>query len=87
MEWRRLTVEGLAVLIVDDVRREWILAHYPPSEMGRPGIIHHTPRGEKRNRVRETDAPVAGNKDSRVTVEFDDDEDVLHEELVGVAAD
>jgi hypothetical protein len=88
-EWLRLTVESLSALIVSDERRDWILANYPPEkEAGRPGILHPTPRGEKRQ-VREMDAPVegvTGQPDAwRVTFDFDGNEDAL--ELAEVAAD
>jgi len=85
-EWRRLSVEALAALIVSDERRDFILATYPPTDVGRPGIIHNTPRGEKR-KVRETDAdePELVPATECVTLEFDGNEDAL--ELVEVAAD
>jgi hypothetical protein len=51
-EWLRLTVESLSELLVSDERREWLLATYPPTDVGRPGIIHS---GERRKAVRKLD--------------------------------
>jgi hypothetical protein len=78
-EWRRLTVEALAALIVSDERRDWILERYPPTDMGRPGLIHNTPRGEKHTAVRETDTDAPGLVPATecVTLEFDGNEDAL----------
>jgi hypothetical protein len=89
-EWARLTVESLNALIVSEERREWILERYPPTDVGRPGVLHHTPRGEKLKAVREmdTDAPVEVDADRpswRKTSGFAGDEDAL--ELAEVAAD
>jgi hypothetical protein len=89
-EWKRLGDEALGALIVDDSRRAWILATYPPNkEAGRPGILVVTPRGQKkRQRVREmdVDAPeVDGKPKWRVGWEYSGDESAL--ELAGVAAD
>jgi len=74
-----------------------ILERYPPTDVGRPGVIHSTPRGEKREKkVREMDvdrdvdrdAPgevVTGKPESwRMTFEFCGNENAL-EELVEVA--
>jgi hypothetical protein len=38
-EWHRLSIEALRELIVGDERRNWILARYPPDEVGRPGTF------------------------------------------------
>src|ERR1700674_4144346 len=42
-EWLRLDLLARAELIVSDERREWILATYPFSDTGRPGILAHEP--------------------------------------------
>lgn len=80
MEWQRLTVESLNALMVSDERRAWLLERYPPTDVGRPGILHCTPRGEKRKkRVREMDdAPVEVEEaDWRTAFEFAGDEVAL----------
>jgi hypothetical protein len=85
-EWKRLADEAWGELIVGPERLQWILERYPPTEQGRPGIIHTTPRGEKRKRP-QPDAPVEldGKPEWRQTFEFSGDESAL--ELSEVAAD
>jgi len=70
-----LTIESLAALIVSDERRDWILERYPPTDIGRPGIVHV----EKRKAVRklDDDAPAVAGEDWRATFEFDGNEDAL----------
>jgi hypothetical protein len=36
----------VADLIVSPERAAWIMAVYPPNDMGRPGVLAHSPRGE-----------------------------------------
>jgi hypothetical protein len=86
-EWARLTTEALSRLIVSDDRRDFILERYPPSDTGRPGVLHTTPRGEKRHvREMDVDPPVeADTPEWRKTFEFLGEQDTL--ELTEVAAD
>jgi hypothetical protein len=70
-KWRSSGDEELAKLIVSPARAEWILKRYPPSDQGRPGILHSDPRGSKR--VRETD-------------EIEPEDSAEEMEAVGVAA-
>jgi hypothetical protein len=83
-EWRRLTVEALAALIVTDERRDWILERYPPTDVGRPGLLHNERRAAKRKAVRELDTDVPELPpvtEWRVTLEFDGNEDALEVEV------
>lgn len=56
-EWHRLSVEALRALIVTDERRDWILATYPPSEVGRPGMFARDQRTASKIKRRVLDWP------------------------------
>jgi hypothetical protein len=56
-EWHRLSVEALRELIVSDERRDWILARYPPDEVGRPGMFAGDQRTASKVKRRAVDLP------------------------------
>lgn len=76
----------LLELVVSDERLKWILANYPPTDQGRPGIIHCEPQ-RKARRARdagnstenEPRRPESEFPDWRRTREFPGDEDALME--------
>jgi hypothetical protein len=84
----------LAELVVTPERAAWILERYPPSDQGRPGILHtETQRGPKPRRDAprplplNEPCPVNEFPDWRRTHEFPGNEDALIEENAPGEAD
>ena len=68
IEWKALIEASLAALIVTPERAAWILATYPPSDMGRPDILAPHVR-ERTARVRKTKrAEFAGEEEDGLDV-------------------
>ena len=91
-DWRHLLSLSLAGLVVSPERTAWILARYPPTEMGRPGIMYSPMRGEKQKKHSpvpddERETPAEASDAWRVTHEFAGEEESLGEEESAVAAD